>query len=152
MHIARIAALAVLIAASSAWGAARPEPGRYSAEIAITEVHGDECNNRPGAHQRGVVLYRGFEARRVTIRIPIAFDGFSGFDVQELTITSGAGTLRPRGSFSERITAPLHRRITGSFEAELTLEDAEAFNMRLTEMAPTIGCTVVLQIALARSG
>jgi hypothetical protein len=152
MHIARTAALAALITASPAWGAARPEPGRYFAEIAVTEVQGDACPNRGGAPHRGILLYRGFDARRVTIRIPIAFGRFSGFDVHELTITSGAGTLRPRGSFSARITAPIHLRITGSFEAELTLEDAEAFKMKLTEMAPVIGCTVVFQIALVRSG
>jgi hypothetical protein len=52
-----------------------------------------------------------------------------------------------------RITAPIDLRITGSFEADLTLEDAEAFKVRLTEMAPVvIDCTEVFRIALVRSG
>jgi hypothetical protein len=68
MHIARTAALAVVIAASSAWGATWSEPGRYMAAIVVTQVHGTLCPDRLGAHYQGVVLYHGFDARRVTIR------------------------------------------------------------------------------------
>jgi hypothetical protein len=155
MHRARLAgaALTALITASSAWGSVNPDPGRYLAKIVVAEVHGRECPDHRGASYDGVVRYRGLDGREVNIRIPIVFDGYPVFDLQALTITSGIGTLRPRGKFSAHITAPINLRITGSFEAELTLsDDPEAFKVRLTEVAPLISCTEVFSIALVRSG
>jgi hypothetical protein len=122
------------------------------AAIVVTQVHGTLCPDRLGAHYQGVVLYRGFDARRVTIHIPIVFEGFSVLDIQELKITTGAGMLRPRGDFSAHITDPIDLTINGTFEAALMLEDAEAFRVKLTEMAPAIDCTEVFRIALVRSG
>lgn len=147
-------ALSALIAASLAWGATvAPEPGRYFARILVAEVHGRECPDRRGAIYDGIARYRGLDGREVNIRIPVVFDGYSVFDLQTLRVTSGVGTLRPRGDFSARLSAPIDLRITGSFDAALTLsDDPEAFRVRLTEMAPVIDCTEVFDIALVRSG
>ncbi len=154
MHRVRAAGAAItaLIAASSAWGAARPDPGRYLANILVSEVRGAECPDRQGAVYEGVAQYGGLDATRVTIRIPVVFDGYSVIDLQVLTITSGRGTLKPRGSFSAHLSAPIDLGIRGSFEAGLALEDAELFRVRLIEVAPSIDCVEVFKIGLVRSG
>ena len=154
MHKMRSAAAAItaLITASSAWGAARPEPGRYFANILVSEVRGAECPDRQGAVYDGVAQYGGLDATRVTIRIPVVFDGYSVIDLQVLTITSGRGTLKPRGSFSAHLSAPIDLGISGSFEAGLALDDAELFRVRLIEVAPSIDCVEVFKIGLVRSG
>jgi hypothetical protein len=73
-------------------------------------------------------------------------------DLQTLTITSGLGTLTPRGAFSAFLTAPIDVGLTDSFEAELTLDDPEAFGATIAEMVPSIDFTEVFRIALVKSG
>jgi hypothetical protein len=147
-------ALTALMASGTAWSATvAPEPGRYLADILVSEVHGVECPDRLGAEYHGVVDYRGLDGHRLIIRIPVVFDGYSVIDRQVLTVTSGAGTLKPRGDFFAHISAPIDLGVRGSFEAELTLsDDREAFRARVTEMAPLIDCTEVFRIALVRAG
>jgi hypothetical protein len=147
------AALTALVMASSAWGAADPEPGKYLAKIAVVKVDGAECPDRQGERYDGVVEYAGLDGTQVTIRIPIIFDGYPVFDQQVLKVTSGVGTVRPRGSLSILITAPIDLRLTGSFEAALILtDDRQAFGARVTETAPQIDCIEVFSLALTRSG
>jgi hypothetical protein len=147
------AALTAFVMASSAWGAAAPEPGKYLAKIAVVEVRGLLCPDRLGARYDGVVDYPGLNGTRVTIRIPIILDGFPVIDLQVLKATSGVGTVRPRGRLSILITDPINLRLTGSFEAVLTLsDDPEAFRARVTETVPQINCTEVFSLALTRSG
>jgi hypothetical protein len=164
MRIARVAALTAFVAASSAWGATapQPEPGRYLAKIVVTEAHPAECPYPLGADYSGVLHYGGLQASQMTIRIPMVIDGSSLIDRQVLTITSGAGSVRPSGTLSVHMT-PLDLTVTGSFEAELTPSDSEAFMAKITEMVPAIvpgrggavdprgDCTEVLQIALTRT-
>jgi hypothetical protein len=132
-------------------GCGPPEAGRYMAKILVSKVDGAECPDRQGNVYDGVVQYPGFGGSRVTIRIPVVSDG-PALDREVLTITSGTGTKRPRGDFSARFTSPINMRITGEFEAKLTLIGAEEFTATITEMSSKIDCTEVLRIALVRSG
>jgi hypothetical protein len=147
------ATFAALIVVSSAEGATDPEPGRYLANIFVAEVHGVECPDHLGADYQGVVRYQGIDGTRLTIRIPVVFDGYPVIDQQILTVTTGAGTLTPRGKFSVHLSAPIDFRITGSFHARLRLsDDPQSFTATVTETAPLISCTEVFRIGLVRSG
>jgi hypothetical protein len=156
MHKARTggaALTAFIIAASSAWGGTAPDPGKYLATIAVRDVDGAKCIDRVGAVYHGVVTYPGLDGTRWTIRVPLVFDGFSVIEREVLTITMGAGSLNPRGTFKARLSAPIDLGLSGRFEAKLTLsDDPESFKIRLTETAPSIGCTAVFEIALILSG
>jgi hypothetical protein len=70
-----------------------------------------------------------------------------------LTVTSGAGTLRPRGAFSADLSDPINITLRTSFDTRLRLsDDPQAFTARITEIAPLIDCIQVFRIALVRSG
>jgi purine nucleoside permease len=148
------AALAAIVMASSAWGAAKPERGKYLAKIVVARVHSAECPDRLDAHYDGVVEYPGLSGTRATIRIPIILDGYTVIEDQVLKITSGSGTVRPRGSLSILlISNEIDVRLTGSLDGVLTLsDDPEAFRARVTETVPLIDCTEVFRLALVRSG
>jgi hypothetical protein len=74
-------------------------------------------------------------------------------DKQVLKITSGAGTVKPRGKLLILITDPIDLKLTGTFEAVLTpSDDSQAFRARVTETVPSISCTEVFSLALTRSG
>jgi hypothetical protein len=146
-------ALAAFLMASSAWGAAAPEPGKYLAKIAVVYVSGPQCHDRLGIHYDGIVEYPGLKGTQITIRIPIILDGYPVIDLQTLKITSGVGTVRTRGRLSIFITDPINQRFVGSFEAVLTLsDDPQAFRARVTETVPLMNCTEVFSLALTRSG
>ena len=147
-------AIAAFLAASSAFGAAAPEPGKYSADILVTEVHGAQCLDHVGDKYHGTLQYQGIDAKHATLRKPVLYDNTYLIEHLTLTITSGVGTLSPHGTFSLEITTPIGElKLTGSFEAKLAFSDKEAFTERLIVMASSpIECTEVFQIALVRSG
>jgi hypothetical protein len=149
-----LAAMALLAFATAplAHSATPPKPGRYSANISVAEVEGAECPDPLGAQYQGVARYRGLNGSRLTIRIPIVFDGVPVFDRQVLTITAGKGSLSPSGDFSARITAPIDLTVSGTFDATLTLSDAESFGATVVETAPEIACTEKFVISLVRTG
>jgi hypothetical protein len=153
MRKARIpVALAAFLAASSASGATPPQPGRYTADIVVTEVHGAECLDQTGDKYHGVLVYGGINATKATLRKPVLVDKVHLIEHLTLTITSGIGTLSPSGTFSLEVASPLDLKVSGTFEAKLIFSDAEAFTERLTVMAPSVDCTEAFDIALVRSG
>jgi hypothetical protein len=154
MHRGRIAGgfLGALAVLSPAWGDTPPEPGRYTAHILVTEVHGFECLDQKGDKYTGTLQYNGIHATKETLRKPYLYNGKYLITTLSLTITSGIGTLSPRGTFSLRLTEPRRLTVTGTFEAKLTFSDAEAFTEKLTVAATNIDCTEVFQIALVRTG
>jgi hypothetical protein len=149
------AALAALLTTSTAWSATvPPEPGKYLAKIHVSETSGTECPAKPGDNFHGVFNYPGFTAKRIVIRFPIDFDGYMGTNLLVLTITSGSGTVKPRGTFSEQISAgPFVLKASGSFTAVLTLtNDPQSFSAKVSEHATTINCDAVLQLGLVHVG
>jgi hypothetical protein len=157
MHNGRLAAaaLAALLATSTARGATvPPEAGKYMATIHVSEASGTECPAKRGDNFHGVFTYPGFTAKRIVIRFPVDFDGYPGIDLLVLTITSGAGTVKPRGNFLEQISAgPFVLKAAGSFAAVLTLtDDPQSFSAKVSEQATTVNCDAVLQIGLVRIG
>jgi len=152
MHKARAAGagLTALIAASSAWGATAPAPGKYLAHVVVAEANSALCPNPKGDHFHGILQYRGLNAKQVTLRAPAVYDDTDVIERLTLTITSGVGSPSPSGTFSLLLT-PIDLEATGTFDAKLTFSDADAFTARVTVTAPSIGCTEVFRIGLVRS-
>jgi hypothetical protein len=157
MHKGRLAgaALAALLATSTAGGATvPPAAGTYLARLTVVQATGTQCPVQRGDHFHGVVHYPGFTANRITIRAPIELDGYPAIDTVVMTITSGAGTVKPSGRFLEQIVGgPFDVKVTGSFAAVLTLtDDPKTFTVRLSEKATSVDCDAVVDIALVQSG
>jgi|GEM_PF-3304398 hypothetical protein len=141
-----------LAAAPPAHAAPAPAPGTYAANVYVASavpVPGGACPDSPGADYLGVVRFDGLGAG--TLIAHFAFAGLPPFiSRQVLTITNGAGTTRPSGTFTAQLSTG--GGATGNFAAAFRLFDRSSFTAALTEVAPALGCTERFTIALVRIG
>jgi hypothetical protein len=120
----------------------------------VTKARGVGCSVLyVGEVGQGVMSYPGIDGTKITIRLPLIYDGFTIILSEVLTITSGAGSLDPTGTFLAHLSSPIDASASGRFGAEFTLsKDPESFKVRLSETAPSLRCTAVFEIASVLAG
>ena len=157
MHKLTLASIlaAASIATSPALATA-PTAGTYAAAVYVNAASGSGCLDYAGNSYAGALNYLGFSATKLALRIPLVASGQAGVSTTTLTVTSGAGTLAPKGSFNWKASGIGVTSFSqnGTFAASIKEIDGTSFAAQVKETYNSAygSCTETLLVALTRVG
>src|SRR4051794_28059746 len=104
-------------------GTTTPLSGAYAAGIYVASASGSGCLDSKGTGYFGMVNYLGYTQSKIVIRVPLPAEAAAS--IQLLTISNGAGTDAPSGTFGWKgySTGGQLWSISGQFAATITRID-----------------------------
>ena len=137
--------------------ATAPKSGTYAANLRVETVSDPQnCFDAPGDTYSGVVNYLGIGGTKIAIRLPITlYPNVAFVSTQIFTVTHGAGSLSPSGSYTYAVAGISGQYSTkGTFTASLLEIDAYSFAVEFDEAYTYRGvhCQESFNVALTRTG
>lgn len=127
-----------------------PASGSYLALLYVPSASGTGCVMGSGSQLIAEVSYSGFAGKTFYVKSPYAGSSGQVISLQTMTVTSGAGTLTPSGTFTWTGYGAYNWNVNGTFTASIQEVGAHAFMLNLTEVYSN--CTENQSLSLVRMG